>query len=214
MRAFTWLHQNYVHERRTNVLSRHLAELIPTSASVVDVGAGDGLIAKKLLKQRPDLELRAVEVLARPDAHVPIELFDGSHLDLAAGTVDTVLLVDVLHHATEPLELLREARRVARDAIVIKDVATNGLLARETLHLMERLANTPHGISIPETFWSEMEWQRAFQELNLNADARRTRLGLYPFPASLVFERSFHFLVRLQPGELSSGTLVDCAGRT
>jgi ubiquinone/menaquinone biosynthesis C-methylase UbiE len=199
MRVFTWLHRVYVHERRTNVLSRHVAELLPAGATVVDVGAGDGLLAGKLLERRSDLQLRAVEVLARPDAHVPVELFDGAHLDMADESVDFVLLIDVLHHATEPLELLREAQRVAREGVVVKDVKTKGLLARETLHLMERLANTPHGISIPETFWSETEWQEAFRELELRIDSQRSGLGLYPFPANLVFERSFHFIVRLQP---------------
>jgi hypothetical protein len=42
------------------------------------------------------------------------------------------------------------------------------------------------------------EWQEAFRELELRIDSQRTGLGLYPFPANLVFERSFHFIVRLQ----------------
>jgi SAM-dependent methyltransferase len=188
-----------VHERRTDVLSRHLADLLPPDASALDVGAGDGLLASKLLARRPDLQLSAVEVLARPHAHVPVELFDGRHLDLPDGSVDAVLLVDVLHHATDPLELLQEARRVAREAILVKDATTRGLFARATLSLMERLANTPHGISIPETFWSEKQWEDAFSRLELHVDVRRTRLGLYPWPACLVFERSFQFLVRLRP---------------
>jgi SAM-dependent methyltransferase len=198
-KAFEWLHHGYVHERRTDVLSRHVADLLPQRATVLDIGAGDGLIAKKISERRPDLDVRAVEVLRRPETHLHVELFDGKHVALPDKAIDVALLIDVLHHAEQPLELLREADRVARRAIVVKDVRTRGILATETLHLMEVLANTSHGISIPETFWSDDEWRAAFDELHLNAEEVRTRLGLYPFPATVLFERSFHFVARLVP---------------
>ncbi len=199
MSAFARLHVGYVHERRTDVLSRHLAELLPHGASVLDVGAGDGLIAKKLLARRPDLELQATEVLVRPETHVPVTPFDGTNLPFEEGSVDAVVLVDVLHHAADPHELLRQSRRVARDAVVIKDVTTRGIGASATLHLMERLANAKYGIAMPERFWSPSEWESAFRDAALEVVAWRPKLGLYPFPASLAFERSFHFLASLRP---------------
>jgi SAM-dependent methyltransferase len=191
------VHARYVHPRRTDVLSTHLADLVPRGATVVDVGAGDGLIDKKLLERRPDLEITAVEVLVRPVQHVQVQPFDGTHLPHEDESVDAVLLVDVLHHATDPLGLLEEARRVARATIVVKDQIAEDVLARETLHLMERLANRQHGISIPAQFWNRREWESAFARLDLRVEEWRDRLGLYPFPANLVFERGFHFIARL-----------------
>lgn len=190
------LHPAYVHERRTNVLADWLARLLP-AGTVLDVGAGDGLIARKLAERRPDLQVRAVEVLVRGDSEFPVEPFDGRRLELDDGSLDAVTLVDVLHHATDPRELLAEAARVARSAVVVKDVTTKGLLARETLHFMERVANTEHGISIPDTFWAPDEWREAIGDAGLGVERWETRLGLYPFPASLVFERSFHFVAKL-----------------
>lgn len=197
MRLFGPVHSQYVHPRRTEVLSAHLADLLPHGATVVDIGAGDGLIDKKLQDRRPDLEVTAVEVLVRPVQHVRVEAFDGSRLPHEDESFDAVLLVDVLHHATDPLGLLEEARRVARATIVVKDQMAEGVLARQTLHLMERLANTEHGISIPAQFWSRREWDSAFAEVNLRVEDWRGRLGLYPLPANLVFERGFHFIARL-----------------
>jgi SAM-dependent methyltransferase len=194
---FGAVHARYVHPRRTNVLTAHIADLLPHGATVVDVGAGDGLIAKKLEDRRPDLELTAVEVLVRPVQHVRVQAFDGTHLPHDDASVDAVLLVDVLHHATDPIGLLEEARRVARATIVVKDQIAEGVLARETLHLMERLANSQHGISIPAQFWSRREWESAFARVDLRVEEWRGRLGLYPFPANLVFERGFHFIARL-----------------
>jgi len=198
MSVFGLVHDRYVHPRRTNVLSAHLAELLPREATVLDIGAGDGLITKKLQDSRPDLTLTALEVLLRPAPHVHVELFDGTHLPQEDDSFDAAMLVDVLHHAPEPLELLAEARRVARDTIVIKDEIATGLLADRTLHLMERLANTRHGISIPATFWARDDWAAAFARLNLHVEEWRGRLGLYPVPANLFFERRFHFVARLR----------------
>lgn len=197
MMAFNLVHAGYVHRRRTNVLARHLAELIPAEASVIDVGAGDGLITRKLADARPDLRLRATEVLTRPAEHFPVEPFDGAHLEYEERAFDVVLLVDVLHHAEDALALLREAARVTRKQVIVKDVMAEGAFAVPTLNVMERLANTAHGISIPEVFWTRSEWAQAFAAASLTVMERRESLRLYPFPANLVFERRFHFIAAL-----------------
>ena len=79
MRFFDAVHAGYVHDRRTNVLSAHIAELLPQHAEVVDIGTGDGLIARKLLGRRPDLRVTALEVLVRPDGAVAYVSCDASH---------------------------------------------------------------------------------------------------------------------------------------
>jgi len=195
---FGRFHESYVHNRRTTVLSERLSSLLPPHASVLDVGAGDGLLARKLQGQRPDLTITAVDVVLRSDARIDVQAFDGTHLPYAEDSFDTVLLVDVLHHAERPIDLLSETRRVARRSIVIKDSVLRGLGAKATLHLMEYLANRRHGIRMPERFWTAAEWRNAFADLELKPDSYSTRLGLYPFPANWVFERGFHFLARLQ----------------
>ena len=42
------------------------------------------------------------------------------------------------------------------------------------------------------------QWQWAYAALELRVIENRTRLGLYPWPASLVFERGLHFMAVLQ----------------
>lgn len=198
MKIFDRFHDGYVHRRRTDVLAARVAALIPADASALDVGTGDGLIARKILDRRPDVSLRALEVLVRPDQHVAVEPFDGETLPFPDESFDVVLLVDVLHHATDPWALLGEATRVSRGLMVVKDVMAEGVLARETLHAMERIANTSHGISIPYTFPRRREWDFELNRLDLTVESWNGRLGLYPFPANLVFERRMHFLVALR----------------
>jgi SAM-dependent methyltransferase len=193
------LHGGWVHQRRVRVLSRHLADLAPKGASVLDVGCGDGLIGSLIQERRPDLSVEGLDIAVRGESHIPIREFDGQSIPLADGQVDVVMLVDVLHHASEPTRLLREAKRVARRGLILKDVTPVGPLADSTLRFMDWVGNARHGVPLPYKFWSQAEWRAAFSDLGLSVTAVRRRLGIYPPPWNLAFERRMHFIVRLVP---------------
>jgi SAM-dependent methyltransferase len=193
------IHERHVLGRRVRVLSAHIAELLPRGGSVLDVGCGDGLMARAVLGRRPDLEVRGIDVLVRGDAAIVVDAFDGRRIPRGDKSVDAVLFVDVLHHATDPLALLREAARVARQAVVIKDHLADAPFAGLTLRFMDRVGNARHGVALPYTYWRRAEWRRAFGEVGLGVEEWRERLGLYPPGASLIFDRSLHLLTRLSP---------------
>lgn len=193
------VHERYVFGRRVRKLAGHLAGLMPANASVLDVGCGDGLLDRLLLEQRPDLSLRGLDVLVRGRTHIPVEVFDGQSIPHAAGSVDVVLFVDVLHHTADPLVLLREAVRVARRAVVLKDHTADGFLAGPTLRFMDRVGNARHGVALPYNYWPRRRWQEAFRSLGWVVAAWHQDVDLYPWPASWVFGRSLHFLARLEP---------------
>jgi ubiquinone/menaquinone biosynthesis C-methylase UbiE len=197
--VFDTVHGGLVHERRVRVLSRHLAELMPDGARVLDVGCGDGRIASIVPTHRPDVEVSGIDIFVRDDAQIPVREFDGLSIPFGDGEVDVVMLVDVLHHAEEPMTLLREATRVAGRAVVLKDVTPLGPLSDATLRFMDWVGNARHGVPLPYTFWTQEQWRRAFHDLGLSVAAKRRRLGLYPWPANLAFEKRMHFIVRLVP---------------
>jgi SAM-dependent methyltransferase len=198
MNLLEQVHEGYVHRRRVRVLSRCFAALIPGPASVLDVGCGDGLLARLLQQQRPDLTVHGIDVVARPGARVPVQPFDGRVIPYEGRRFDVVMFVDVLHHTEDPLVLLREAARVAGSWILVKDHLLQGLLAGPTLGFMDRVGNTRHGVSLPFNYWPRRRWLEAFATLGLTVDAWQSRLGLYPWPASLLFDRSLHFVARLR----------------
>jgi SAM-dependent methyltransferase len=193
------VHGGWVHQRRVRVLSRHLAELMPPDAQVLDVGCGDGLIGALVRQHRPDVEVRGIDIAARGATHIPVDEFDGRTLPRPDDGADVVMLVDVLHHAEDPAGLLGEAARVARRAIVLKDVTPLGPLSESTLRFMDWVGNARHGVPLPYRFWSQTEWRNAFADLGLSVEAVRRRLGLYPPPWNMAFEKRMHFIVRLAP---------------
>lgn len=192
------IHQRFVHGRRIRRLAGLLAGQLPPDATVLDVGTGDGRLARAIMDLRPDLQLQGVEALPRNDCAIPVTAYDGEHLPGAEGSVDAVMFCDVLHHVADPLALLSEAARVSRGVIVIKDHLREGWLAGATLRFMDDTGNRRHGVPVPANYWNTAEWAAAFAKLKLQVIHRETRLRLYPRPFDWWFGRSLHFLARLE----------------
>jgi SAM-dependent methyltransferase len=194
-------HERWVHGRRVRVLSESLSDLLPRGARVLDVGCGDGFVDKLVMDRRPDLEISGIDVvMRRAETHIPVVHFDGSTIPYDDGSIDVVMLVDVLHHTTTPVDLLREALRVSRDGLVLKDVTIGDPdpLAKTTLTAMDWVGNARHDVPLPYNFFTREQWRGAFEELGVVESERRERFGLYPWPATLLFERRMHFACRLR----------------
>jgi SAM-dependent methyltransferase len=197
MRLLDRIHEGYVFGRRLRRLSGHLGRVIPPNSHVLDVGCGDGRLAALTMKLRQDITFKGIDVLVRPNNPIPVDFFDGAVIPFDNGSFDVVMFVDVLHHTEDPMILLREAVRVARRAIVIKDHTADGILAVPTLSFMDRVGNARHGVALPYNYWSGRQWHEAFQSLGLIVDIWEGELGIYPKPADFLFGRSLHFLTRL-----------------
>ena len=199
MNVLEKIHGGYVHNRRVRVLIRKLSALLPDRGRILDVGCGDGLLASLLQQDKPNTSITGIDVMVRPATHIPVELFDGRSIPFADASFDAVIFVDVLHHTDAPMILLREAARVARKAVVIKDHTKNGIAADTTLRFMDRIGNRRYNVALPHNYWSRQRWLDAFEELNLRMDIWTSDLGLYPFPLDYFFGRSLHFISRLTP---------------
>jgi SAM-dependent methyltransferase len=161
------IHEGVVFGRRVRVLADRLAPLFPPRATVLDIGCGDGTLAASLVQRRNDVRINGVDVLVRPQAKIDVQLFDGAKLPLTDQSVDVALFVDVLHHTDDPAVLLREARRVARRAVILKDHLLQGFGARTTLSLMDWFGNAHHGVRLPYNYWTRLQWRTAFRSSEL-----------------------------------------------
>jgi SAM-dependent methyltransferase len=181
------------------VLHEHLISLLPTHGSILDLGCGDGLLSSMIATSLPGARIRGMDVLVRKDAQIEVGAFDGSTIPLDDASIDTVLLVDVVHHTQAPAAFLREVCRVARRSIVIKDHTKQGLLAGPTLRFMDWIGNAAHGVALPYNYLTRAEWDGLFARTGLEVEAWIDKLDLYGLPGDLVFGRSLHFIARLKP---------------
>lgn len=191
-------HARVVLNRRVRVLAASLAEMLPDSGEVLDIGCGNGQIAELIAVNKPGLQFRGLEIMARPQCRIRCDLFDGHRLPLPDGSVDACLFVDVLHHTGDPRELLREAARVTRRYVVLKDHLSESALDFQTLKLMDWVGNRPHGVVLPYNYCSRQQWDKIFAASGLRVARWVESVPLYPFPASLIFGRHLHFVCRLE----------------
>ena len=192
------VHEKLVFNRRVNVIASQFIKLIPQNAYVLDVGCGSGLIDKLIMNHRPDIKIVGIDVLLRPETHINVTPFDGKSIPFKAKTFDAVIFIDVLHHIDQPFNTLKEAKRVSKGLILIKDHAMDGFLAKATLTFMDWVGNAHHGVRLPYNYWSNMQWKSNLKKLNLVIDLWISKLSLYPRPASWLFDRKLHFVAKLK----------------
>jgi SAM-dependent methyltransferase len=185
--------------RRVPILADNLARQIAEPGSLLDVGCGDGGVTADVAQRVPGLRVEGIDVLARPRCAIPMQIYDGHRFPFGDRSFDFVLFTDVLHHTPDPLGLLREARRVARRAILIKDHLCESGWDDRVLRIMDWVGNRPHGIVLPYNYWSGRQWRAAWKELGLAPVQYSTRLGLYPAVFRPLFESGLHFMARLEP---------------
>lgn len=194
------IHQKAVFSRRVVVLAEQLARLLPPGPRLLDVGCGDGSIARALLARRPDLTIDGYDVLARPNAAIPVKRFDGTRLPVPDGAADAVLLVDVLHHAENAVALLRECARAA-PVVIVKDHLADSRFEEWILRFMDWFGNAPHGVVLPYRYFTTAAWGNTLSAAGLRETLREEVPGLYPFPFSILFGGKLQFIARLQPSE-------------
>jgi hypothetical protein len=68
---------------------------------------------------------------------------------------------------------------------------------REAIPIKQPAGNASHGVALPYNYWPESRWRLTFDAIGLRIAQWQSQLGLYPFPASLIFERGLHFVAAL-----------------
>jgi ubiquinone/menaquinone biosynthesis C-methylase UbiE len=191
-------HHAMVFGRRTRVLTEAIAPLIPPGASVLDIGCGDGTIGSLLAVQRPDITIEGVEIAPRSTCRISCRAFDGAQLPFPDRAFDACLFVDVLHHTTDVTQLLREAARVTRSQVLLKDHSSENAFDHVTLRAMDWVGNRPHGVTLTYNYQSQAQWQRHFAACGLQVAHLSNDLPLYPLPFSFLFGRKLHFVAQLR----------------
>jgi len=88
-----------------------LLDAAPRGARVLEVGAGPGFLGEAARGRRPDLRWIASDLHPAPWNTLAA---DAGRLPFAAGSLDAVVGLDVLHHLAAPADFFREAARALR----------------------------------------------------------------------------------------------------
>lgn len=151
-------------------LAHHLGDV----GTVLDCGSGDGEIAWRVAELVPTLSVVGVDVALQPAPRIPVSLYDGQHLPFPDKAFEAVTLVDVLHHCDDPAVPIREALRVARGKVVIKDHFWVTRWDRLLLTVSDYLGNRAYGIALPYNFLRMEQWQAVFEDAGARLTSTET----------------------------------------
>ncbi len=199
------IHRGSVMERRTQKIAEAISLLPIYGARILDVGSGNGMLAKNVMQLRPDVYIEGVDIMEWPDPFIPVRKFDGESIPARVGEWDYCLVSDVLHHCAVPENLLSEMVRVSGKGLILKDHVAETLWDRAVLSFMDWFGNRGHGVGLTYNYWSWRQWEAAFCRNGISPRVTQNRLRLYPFPFSMVFERDLHFLSLLEKDQAFRG---------
>ena len=195
-----------VYESRLRELSRLIVPLLEPGDRVLDVGCGSGALGERLLHDGPaELTVHGMETRVRDGALIPVEAYSGSRLPRESATEDVVILADVLHHEPEPEHLLREACRVARRLVLVKDHVVENRWDQWRVALIDWAANAGYDVPCLFRYPSAQGWHELFKKLEIPCQLWTQDFPLYPAGYQLVFGGNLHCFAVLN-GRIDEGS--------
>jgi ubiquinone/menaquinone biosynthesis C-methylase UbiE len=165
---------------RAEILSCYLARYLPENCSILDIGGGQGLITNLLAKK---LHARAVNTdVINYSLDASCISCQKDQLPFSKHQFDYSLLIDVLHHAQNPEKLLKEAKRVTRNKIIVlenRNPSSHKFFSLITWFL-DATQTFFFGIPLPKTLPLSF-WRRTFRRLRLKIELDVSTKGQIPF---------------------------------
>lgn len=150
---------------------RSIQPYIPLGSRVLDVGAWKCYLGE-LLKERCRCDALSVDVVNVNATSMPFLLFDGRTFPVKSESIDVVLLLYVLHHASDDEILMREARRVlAKEGrVLIAEDMVDGLWNKIRTYGLHLWLKCVAGLGWDGCFRKIPEWQVRFWNLGFEAE--------------------------------------------
>lgn len=159
---------------RAAILGRLIADYLPDSAKVLDIGCGNMLLAKDLIR-RKKITAQGVDVLDMNYTSLPHQIFDGRHLPFPDKSFDASLLIGVLHHAHNQEALLQEAKRVTKATVIVFEDIYNSAWQKRWVKVRDVLGNIVEEpkMNFALNFHSNQEWIEIFKSHKLQVVKKR-----------------------------------------
>lgn len=147
-----------------------IESFLKTGEKVLDVGAGIGVMTQVLVKKGYRVTPLDIKNLSFIDTVVPI-IYDGKNFPFKDKQFDSCIILDTLHHTSDPRLILEEAKRVVKDRIIVMENIHNGPFHKFMTILADRAINFDYGKLNHKT---DAEWKEIFKSLNLKIIGEHT----------------------------------------
>ena len=196
LRVPSWISQYRVNQL-IDLLSKRLAPF--ENARILDVGCGHARITARLQQIFPGHSYAGVDVVVREGSSIEVVGYDGRTLPFPDKSIDVIMLIDVVHHAESPADLLKECSRVARELVLVKDHLCNSFYDWSRLAWMDWFGNRPFNIPMTYEYFSRSQWEEAFAYAGLDCRIFDTQIRTCPPPSDLFLDRGVQMVAELVP---------------
>ena len=182
-------------KERASKIYKQISPYIDESGSIIDVGCGDGRIAQAFVGG--DRKVQLIDTIDYNMVQLPFQRYDGVHIPFPDKSFDYSFAITVLHHCDQPLEVLKEMKRVTRKRLVIiESVYLNEAQRRFNMFFDWFYNRVLHDdVNVPYNFNSPEGWEHIFREDGLNV-AASVDIGL-----DQVTVPEYHWLYVLEPAQ-------------
>lgn len=169
----------FITHLRGRVVIKAYRNWLKPQAKVLDLGCGNGKLSAQISKHF-NLNLTGCDVIKYNNNIKFLLIREGKRLPFKNHEFNSVIMNDVLHHASENIQifLLKEALRVGKQVLIFETVPN--LIT----YILDYLINKYHNLSmnIPLTFKNQSQWEGLFLKLGLSFKTRIIRRKtFYPF---------------------------------
>jgi SAM-dependent methyltransferase len=195
-----FLHRNAGDLRDDRVIAG-VTSLAPRATSMLDIGCSDGRVAARVAAALEITDVRGADVQLQPDPAIPVTEYDGHELPFEDATFDLVTIVDVLHHADNPTDVVREALRVLTPGgcVVVKDHLRLGAWSNWVLYAMDTASNFGVHTRAGGRYLSVAEWVEVVTRAGGRIDTMVWPFQVHNLPWRAVARNEYHLLIRILP---------------
>lgn len=161
-------------------IALQLKDFIKKGDGVLDIGLGNGYVAKQI-KEHYKIYMEGVDVVDYNETDIKNTIYDGTHLPFKDKSFDCILILQTLHHCTDQIQVLREAKRVSRKRIIIMEDVYNNYFEKILTFLHDYISNKRKGINCPYYFHNKNEWKIVFKNLGLKIEKETDTVSKYLF---------------------------------
>ncbi len=177
-----------IYQRAARKMCFACQDFIKKGSKILDLGCGSAIVGNQF-KKFFQAEVIGVDIMDRRIIPLSFKIFDGKNLPFPENFFDVVLINYVLHHAQDPIALLKEAKRVSKDKIIIFEDLPVGFFSKLNCQIHGFSFDNFFGNPSETSFKTEREWEKIFEGIGLKVIFKK-RVKNFPVKKELFICRA------------------------
>ena len=167
-------------KKRAASIALQMKDFIKKGDRVLDIGLGNGFVAKQV-RNHYKVYMEGVDIVDYNETDIKNTIYNGFNLPFKDNSFDCILILQTLHHCTDQIQVLKEAKRVSRKSIIIMEDVYCNYFEKLMTFLHDYISNKRKGVDCPYYFHNKGEWKTIFEKLGLKIIKETDTVSKYLF---------------------------------